>query len=83
MSWREPLLRLLDLGQDVHQVAPALGEQMIEQLALLRQELAPAPPGDIEALERCLRRARSGDIAKVLRYLHKDRAVSEALRKGT
>lgn len=35
-DWRKILLRLLDLGQDVHQVAPALGGEMIEQVALLR-----------------------------------------------
>lgn len=51
MSWRVPFLRLLDLGQDVHQRAPELGERMVEQLQALRLAIAPPRPATEDEID--------------------------------
>lgn len=48
----------------------------------MSDQRSPLPPGDINGLELALRRARSGDIARVLRYLHKGDAVIAALQEA-
>jgi hypothetical protein len=51
-DWREPYRRLCDLGQDVHQVAPAIGDEIVEQLRLLRIALASSTtPGSTGAVQ--------------------------------
>lgn len=49
-AWRAPYSRLCDLGQDVMPFAPAIAEEMAEQMRLLR--IALASPGEARRRSR-------------------------------